>query len=73
MSSQVLHERSDFVRISGVLDDVLHDGQHPGRVHPERVRHANAVDLDRLELLEVEQHLGMSVEKFLNFNLLKML
>ena len=67
MSTQVLHERPDFVRISGILDDVFHDGQDPGRVHPERVRHPNPVDLDRLELLEVQQHLGVPIEKFLKF------
>ncbi len=71
MSTQVLHERPDFVRISGVLDDVFHDGQNPGRVHPERVRDPNPVDLDRLELLEVQQHFGVPIEKFLKNRNLK--
>ena len=65
MSSEILHQRPDLVRVSGVLHDVLHNGQDPGRVHPQRVGHADAVDLNRLELVEVEKDLRVPVKKFL--------
>ena len=68
VTAEILHQRPDLVRISGVLDDVFDDGQNPGRVHPQRLRHPHAVDLDRLELVEVEQHFRMTVEKFLPKN-----
>ena len=65
MPAQVLHQWSDLVRVSGVLDDVLDNGQDSGRVHPKRIGDSDPVDLDRTKLFEVDQNLGMAIEELL--------
>ena len=65
VSSQILHQGSDFVRVSGILYNILNDGQNPGRVHPKRVRDSDPVDLYCSKFVEMEQHFGMTIKKFL--------
>jgi hypothetical protein len=63
MSSKVLHEAPDFVRVSRVFHNVLDYGQDSGGVHFEGGRDEDPVNFYCIEFVKVRQNLRLSVKK----------